>query len=296
MDFVPSNKKSKCLSLSLSLALWHTHTHACKNLASEVQLYKRLEQCYWLNKWDLWRDLETDVRRRMMMWVSLFHQQRPWKRKRFAHFVWLWILSVFLFAGFADVMCENLYGTEIPFCFMLQFFRLVPFAKAKRKKFTHFVWLWKLAVFWVFNCRLCMAVQNCFMGQRYFFCFTLEFFRLVPSAKALKTEKEIYLFCLIVKIGSFLFASFAWWIWTFLWNRGTFLLHAWILQIGSLFTIENDNNNGHFCGTWSLAKSKASVPYKKMQKSVWMHTVDKVKRFPAIKPLKHAIIYTQPFL
>ena len=48
-----------------------------------------------------------------------------------------------------------------------------------------------------------MAVLNFFYGTEIRFCFTLAFFRLVPSAKALKTEKEIYPFCLIVKIGQF---------------------------------------------------------------------------------------------
>ena len=138
----------------------------------------------------------------------------------------------------------------------------------KRKEFAHFVWLWKLALFWVLSCRLCMAVLNFFMEQKYFFASHLHSLDWFHLQRLWKQRKRFIHFVWLWKLAVFLFASFAWWIWTFLWNRGTFLLHAWILQIGSLFTIENDNNNGHFCGTWSLAKSKANVLYKKMQKSM----------------------------
>lgn len=108
---------------------------------------------------------------------------------------------MFLFAGFAD---ENLYGTEIPFRFMLQFFRLVPFAKAlKKKEIYPFCLVVKIGSVLSFELQALHGSSEFFYGTEILFCFTLAFFRLVPSAKALKTEKEIYPFCLIVKIGSF---------------------------------------------------------------------------------------------
>ena len=158
-------------------------------------------------------------------------------------------------------------------------------------------------MFWVFICRLCMAVlilKNIFMEQRYFLASrfnSLDWFHLQRYLKRPWKEKEICPFCLVVKIGRFLFAGFARWIWFFFY--GTEVLSCFTLEFFRLvrslpmkMIIILDISVAYD----PLANSKANVLYKKMQKNVWMHTVDKIKRFPAIKPPIHAIIYTQQFL
>ena len=114
--------------------------------------------------------------------LDWFHLQRPWKRKKFTHFVWLWKLA--LFWVFSCRLCMTVlnFFMEQRYFFAshlhsLDWFHLQRLWK-QRKRFIHFVWLWKLAVFYL---QALHGGSEHFYGTEVLSCFTLEFFRLVHS-------------------------------------------------------------------------------------------------------------------
>ena len=58
----------------------------------------------------------------------------------------------------------------------------------------------------------------------------------------------------------------------------------------------HNNNKGHFYSTWSLAWSKTQcVIQKAAEKCINTNTMDKIKKFQAIRPPNHTRIYIQQF-